>query len=272
MHQFGKHKAAISKFHDITDHPENYLTIHYSCESFLSTHGGYHSPRITSIAIYDLNSKQTHAYSLHLAAEELNISLDDISNTEYNKLEANMLSRYMEFLSQNKNKTFIHWNMRDTTYGFLAIEHRYSVLCHLINQPNKLVEIPDTDKLNLSDLLSDAYGESYAKDPKMFNLVEQNAIKPKFFLTGKEEADAFEKHDFVLLHASTSSKVRIFAYIIDMAAEDTLKTKSTWKKKYGMSPQAIWEYAHSKWYTAILMGFFTLFIGGIIGCIIGKYI
>lgn len=268
MNRHIKHKTAMSLVRDISSHPEKYVSIHYSCESFLATSGGCHSPRITSIAIYDLSSKQTHAFSLHLVAEELDIDLSAIDLDTYNILEGAMLSKYMKFLSENKNKFFIHWNMRDTTYGFLALEHRYTILSKTLFSPSELIEIPDTNKINLPDLLLDIYGPSYIGHPQMVNLIEMNNLRPKCFLSGKEEGEAFKNHEFVPLHASTCSKVRVFSYIIERIANNSLKTQAKWKDIHGVSPQSIWEFINTKWYTSLGMSFITL----ILGALMGKYL
>lgn len=59
--QYEKHKSARKIFSDIDKNPSKYLIIHYSCESFYDIKDG-HTPRITSIAVYDYTSVSCHIH------------------------------------------------------------------------------------------------------------------------------------------------------------------------------------------------------------------
>lgn len=142
MAQYDRHKKAVKIFRDITSNPENYLIIHYSCESFVDKEDG-RTPRITTIAVRYFESSQTKTFSIHEVAEQKNVAIDKIEEN-YDSLELEMLSQYFEFVQKHERYKWIHWNMRDSNYGFYAIENRYRVLG---GQP---IIIPDDKKIDLA--------------------------------------------------------------------------------------------------------------------------
>lgn len=254
--QIKKYKETCRIFSDIEKNPSRYLIIHYSCESFFNLPNGT-SPRITSIAIRYLENGQTDSFSIHKTAERKGIPLIEIKQ-HYDELELDMLEEYMDYIARHQNYFFIHWNMRDINYGFKAIEHRYMVLQNKIGKTSLLYRISDTCKIDLSMLLVKKYGGTYIEDPKIMKLIEKNQLTPRDFLDGKQEAEAFEKQEFIKLHLSTLSKTRVFDTFLSLAIEDTLKTNSSWLQTHGYSPQALWTLANEKWYMAVVLSIITL--------------
>ncbi len=108
------------------NHPEYTIVIHYSCESFYDRADGS-SPRITSIAVYNIGSGQTNSFSIHQKAEIKKYSRNDIEK-HYEELEKLMLDDFYDFVKLHEKYNWLHWNMRDINYGFQAIAHRYKVL------------------------------------------------------------------------------------------------------------------------------------------------
>jgi hypothetical protein len=117
---------------------------------------------------------------------------------------------------------YLHWNMRDINYGFSAIEHRYRVL----GGDPFLVE--DQNKCDLARLLIDIYGVDYIGHPRLEALLAKNNIQALDFLTGAQEAEVFEKRQFVRLHQSTLRKVDVIATIAGRAHDRRLRTNTTW--------------------------------------------
>ena len=128
---------------------------------------------------------------------------------------------------------YLHWNMRDINYGFQAIEHRFRVL----QEEPYIVE--EHNKLDLARLLVDLYGVRYIGHPRMEKLVEKNEITRIGFLTGAEEAQAFEDRDLVSLHRSTLRKVDIISNIANRAYESSLKTNATLWEIHGGSAREV---------------------------------
>lgn len=201
------------------------LIIHYSCQSLDDDNQGY-SPRITSIAIQNVDSEVTKSYSIHLIAEEEKIPRDEI-DAKYDALEKKMLEQFYEFVGQYTNYNWLHWNMDNVSYGFEAIAHRYKIL-----SSNDAPNIPDSKRFNLSFLVLEIYGENCVDHPRMQKLMEINGGVHRDFLSGKDEATAFVNKEYFKLHKSTLCKVDWFRKIFMQILQNKLKTqRSNWPNK-----------------------------------------
>jgi hypothetical protein len=111
--------------------PENFYIIHYSCQNLNDDNQGL-SPRVTSIAINHFATQQTVSFSTHAIAEEIGINREDALR-DIDEVEKRLLEKFYEFIRDRRGKYWIHWNMRNLTYGFEHLEHRYRTLiplCH----------------------------------------------------------------------------------------------------------------------------------------------
>lgn len=224
-------KNARAKLAELFTQAQNVNVIHYSCESFYDRTDGT-SPRITSIAVRNLQNAQTVSFSIHQVAERNKVAVSDIEG-KFDHLEKLMLQEFYEFVQRRDTYEWLHWNMRNINYGFQAIAHRYSVLG---GQP---VLIPDVKQHDLSRMLFAIYGPGYAGHPRLTSVLEMNHMTKKDFLSGEEEAKAFEAKEYVKLHQSTLRKVDLLAGIAEQTYAGTLKTQSTWRDVYG-SDLAAW--------------------------------
>lgn len=258
--QYTRHKNARRIFSEIDAAPNNYLIIHYSCESFYDIKDG-HTPRITSIAVYHYASGQTDSFSIHKMAEKTHVELVEIEQ-HYDELERLMLDEFFAYAKEHQNYCWIHWNMRDINYGFKAIEHRYSVLGGIP------YAIEDAKKIDLARLLIDCYGVGYVGHPRMEKLLEINSIKAKDYLPGQQEADAFANGDYIKLHMSTLRKVDVFSNILTRTINNTLIVNSTWKDIYGISIQGFFNYCKETWWIQIIWTVVSMFLGAVIGKLI----
>jgi hypothetical protein len=206
--------------------------IHYSCESFDDRADGK-SPRITSIAIRRLDSGQTQSFSIHAIAERRHVDLADIE-AHYDALEKIMLDEFFEHVRSSGEVEYLHWNMRDSNYGFAAIEHRYKVLG---GSPEHISEHRRHD---LSIILQDIYGSEYIPHRRLENLTKENGITMLRFLSGATEADKFLQKDYVALHQSTLRKVDVLSVIVERARRRTLKTRASWWVQNGGTVRAFW--------------------------------
>ncbi|EOV9019604.1 hypothetical protein ACN6VB_000540 [Cronobacter turicensis] len=215
----------------------NYI-IHYSCESFYDNASGQ-SRRVTSIAVRNLDSAQTQSWSLHSSAELL--GLQDRIPENLDKIEKYLLTEFFSFLRNHSDSTFIHWNMRDKAFGFPALEHRFKVL------GGEPFILQDDKKLDLARVLINLYGPGYAphecpvtgKRGRVMSLMQMNHITSRDAMQGKEEADAFEKGEYLKLDRSTLAKVDIFHNFFDRLHANKLKTNATFAEKYGFKLAAI---------------------------------
>jgi hypothetical protein len=111
--------------------------------------------------------------------------------------------------------------MRNLTYGFEHLEHRFRVL-----GGNSAPVIPVERRLNLNDLLANRYGGNYAAHPKLKSLMELNGGIHRHFLTGEEEVQAFRNGEFIRMHNSTLSKVGFLSSVVRKLVKGRLRTAS----------------------------------------------
>jgi len=245
MHQFRKHRQAISILQKLWEHPENALVIHYSCESFADRPQG-RSPRVTSIAVRNLATAHTVSFSIHQMAESRRISSDKIAE-RYDELERAMLKEFYDFVSKHSTQMWVHWNMRDINFGFPALAHRYKVL------GATPTEIPHERLFDVSRVLVMKYGVGYMKHPRLENLIKHNDITMLNFLSGAQEAEAFDKREYYKLHQSTLRKVDNIANIVERAVADRLKTLSGWSDRTGISLKEVAVAVQNHWLIALLV-------------------
>lgn len=253
-----RRKRTANEIDRIMERPADALIVHYSCESFYDREEG-RSPRVTSVAIRNYDSGQTESYSIHKIAEQRGLGITQIPDV-YDDLEKEMLNEYFTFMKQNQGLLWVHWNMRDINYGFAALEHRFRVL------GGEPFVLPEGKKFDLARALIDLYGVAYTGHPRLATLIKKNEIAHRDFLTGQEEADAFDNQEYIKLHQSTLRKVDILANIFGRAADDTLKTNSKWLQRYGLHPKVILELMKEHWIygslsVIVLFGGFLRLIG-----------
>lgn len=221
---------------DIIRDKNNALVIHYSCESFITTHG--RTPRVTSICLRYLGTAQTKSFSIHLQAQFEKKDFDNLSVADYDNLEKKMLDEFYQFAKKHKEFKWIHWNMRDSNYGFEAIANRYRILA------GQAYEIDEDRKYDIPKVLAKIYTCGYEKnkpDGRLLNLANRNNITTLDALKGLDESIAFDKKEYLKLHKSTLRKVDIIDSIIDRAYKSELKVSAEMKDIYGLTIPGIIE-------------------------------
>jgi hypothetical protein len=204
---------------ELRKRPENCYIIHYSCQSLYDDNEAL-SPRVTSIAVSHFSTEQTVSFSTHSIAEELGIAREDVIE-KFDDIERKLLSDFYAFVRDRRDRHWLHWNMRNLTYGFEHLEHRYRVLgC------TDASVIPVERRINLSDLMTDRYGSDYAPHPKQKSLMELNGGVHRHFLTGEEEVQAFQNHEFIRMHNSTLAKVGFMLSVLKKIMSGKLRTAS----------------------------------------------
>lgn len=207
-------------FKEIRKSPENFYIVHYSCQSLNDDNEGL-SPRITSIGVTHFSTEQTVSFSTHAVAEEMGIARADVL-ANFNQVEHKLLKDFYNFVRDRRDKFWVHWNMRNLTYGFEHLEHRYRIL-----GANDASVIPVERRINLNDMLSMKYGADYAPHPKMKSLMELNGGIHRQFLTGDEELKAFQNSEFMRMHNSTLCKLGFFHSVIRKSLAGKLRTASS---------------------------------------------
>ncbi len=204
--------------------------IHYSCESFVTNHGK--TPRVTSICVMNLKSGQTKSFSIHLQAQIMGLDFNNLGDEQYDELEKNMLDDFSLYVTQNPTHGWVHWKMRDSNYGFEAINNRIKIL------KGTTFQIPDDFKYDFPKILELLYTYDYEltkPNGRLLNLAKRNNISTFNAMTGKEEADAFDNKEYLKLHMSTLKKVDIIKSIIQRIENNQLKVNTKKRHIYGVS-------------------------------------
>jgi len=247
----------------ILENKSKAFIIHYSCESFITSHGN--TPRVTSICIKNISTGQVKSFSIHLQAQFDNKDFKNITDQDYDSIEKNMLNAFSKYVSKHKSHKWIHWNMRDSNYGFEAINNRIKIL------GGKQFEIEDDLKIDFPQVLGKIFTFGYEMNkPKgrLLNLAYRNKISQINALTGKEEAEAFDNKEYLKLHMSTLRKVDIINTIIGNLEDGTLKVKPSVKQIYGLTIQGIIEIIKSSPWLLLLVSI----MGYTIGTVLEPYI
>ena len=232
-------------------------SVHYSCESFYPDDERT-SRRITAIGVYDFTNNHSRGFSIANTAEELRMEKSDIEDN-FEMIEARILKDFYEMIRATETVIWVHWNMRDTYYGFSALEHRARVL------GIDPVVIDDSQKVDLAKVIWDLEGPGYIDHPRLENLLRKNDILPRGFLSGEQEAAAFEAQAYIRLHGSTLSKVRAIWEVAELAASGNLRTDASWLVRHGRRPSDIGAAIGENWlYPIISLAIGALGIAGFI--------
>lgn len=224
---YKRRKSGLKKVRSLLENPEHVWFIHYSCESFYNKEEPF-SSRISAIAVRRLSDGLTHVYSISHEASFSKIKSPQINDKQYESLEKSLLKRFYQFIKQETYesshvRTFIHWGMRSDEYGFSALEYRYRLLVG-----GKIYRVKDENKVDLSRLIEDIYGNDYIEKPCLNNLIEKNEFSKKDYLPGDQEALSFSSKEFSALHKSVYRKVSIFETILNAIDRGELKTNARW--------------------------------------------
>lgn len=253
-----KRKKALQQLENLDEQASRVLFIHYSSESFFDLEGGK-TARITSIAVKFLETGQTESFSIHKTAEREK-KLQSISD-DYDELEKLMLDEFFNFVMRHPQHKWVHWNMRDTGFGFQAINHRYAVLGGIP------IEISADNKYDLADKLKVLYGSNYIPHPRFKEITKLNGISDLNFLDGEAEVEAFKRKEYVKLHHSTLRKVNIIQSLFEKILDKDLRTNATWKEIYGFTPQGI----YGAWRESWIFNLVIFLLGALLSATIGSF-
>ncbi|MEI6949621.1 hypothetical protein V9K67_20710 [Paraflavisolibacter sp. H34] len=241
------------------------VVIHYSCESFVTSHG--RTPRVTSICMRYLGTAQTKSFSIHLQAQFGKKDFNNLSDSDYDEIERKMLDEFYQFARQHRDFKWVHWNMRDSNYGFEAISNRYRIL------GGEAFEIDEDRRYDLPRILSKIYTHNYEKnrpDGRLLNLANRNNITTVDALRGEEESLAFDNKEYLKLHKSTLRKVDIIDSFIVRADNGELKVNVKKKHIYGFTIPGIFEIVKNNWILLLIWSLIVYILGAASEPIIQK--
>lgn len=211
-------KRAREALEKIKRHHSRCLIIHYACQSLYDDRDGL-SPSISNIVVKNFDNDQTVSFAAHLVAERLHIPKGEIIK-RFDDIERGLLEEFFAFVQTHSGDLWIHWNMVNIHYGFETLAHRYYVLTNR-NAPSIDVD----NRINLAGVLQGIYGDDYVGTPHMQKLMEVNGGQRRDFVLGVDEVELFKQGEYARLHASTTSKVRFFSDVIELAIDRKLRTQ-----------------------------------------------
>ena len=121
----------------------NVWVIHCPCER-LYDRTDVRSLRITSIAIRKLDAGQTVSFYIHQVAEPDGLDLAGI-RVWYEVLERKMLDACVTHIRNHRGIKYLHWNMRDNTCGFAAIERGIALWVMILSRYHMTTSLTSRD-------------------------------------------------------------------------------------------------------------------------------
>ncbi|HLG28494.1 MAG TPA: hypothetical protein VI423_12000 [Paenisporosarcina sp.] len=212
----------------ITD-PSKVLVIHYSqLKTAADDHGGI-SPLILAIVVKTLDGSSEHHFCIHLEADKANLLSDEVSSS-YRDLELRVLKAYNDFVRRHNDCIWVHWEMKNVSFGFDAIRHRFDkIFGGLSGQNDRYEEIPTNKKVNLCSLMEDMYGENFADGPdklaSLFRTNNHNVLNYNY-LTIDAEGSEFEKQNFTTVMNSLDCKVNFIRKAIKRLSAKNLSVQN----------------------------------------------
>jgi len=249
-------KDGLDQLNVILKDKNKSLIIHYSCESFVTSHG--RTPIVTSICIRYLGTAQTKSFSIHLHAQFESKDFNNLNDADYDELEKKMLDEFYDFAKKHKDFKWVHWNMRDSNYGFDAIANRYRIL------GGEAFEIDEDRKYDFPRILGKIYTYGYEKnkpDGRLLNLAVRNNISTIDALKGIDESTAFDNKEYLKLHKSTLRKVDLIDSLIDRTYKDELKVCVKKKHIYGLTVPGVIEIVKNNWVLVVIWTLFFYVVG-----------
>lgn len=180
----------------------NSWIIHYACSGLYE---GYSpAPNISCIIVSNITCDYKRKFFINDYLKE-----NSILNSE--KL---LLQKFADFINENTDKYFLHWNMSGKSYGFKAIMARCTDL------GIEIKDVPDENKIDLSKIVENIANKKLSlKQVLMFNNILYDD-----FLNGKEELDEYNKGNYGAVLESVLDKVIGIYMLLDIIKEGSLKT------------------------------------------------
>jgi hypothetical protein len=256
------------KVSELTHFRNKTIIIHYSCESFFNTHG--RTPRVTSIAVKNRDNGTTKTFSIHLSAQVKKKDLTNLSDPDFDYLEKQMLKDFYDYVKKHSTYRWVHWNMRNSSFGFEAIANRFKILGGVPK------EIEDQFKYDLPEVMGLIYTYEFEKHDapttgQLLNLSLRNKISTRDALTGALEASAFAERNFLKLHMSSMRKVEMIDRILTLEEKGALLVNVSIIKACGLSPSGIIEIVRNNWFLFAIWSVSMAVLGSAVEPVIQRF-
>lgn len=229
MGMFNSSKKAKSDIKSVVKSNDEILIVHYSYANVPNLSGDIF-PIITTIVVRSLDDKIYECYGLHIEADLIGISKSEMKDI-YSDLELSMLEKFMAFVRLHNSSYWLNWDMKNITFGFQAIKHRYSKLTGGNNIG--FIDIPAYRKKDLDVLLSELYGDNYSVEPdKLLDILKCNNFDTHSYMTSNTESIEFNNLNFNSVLDSVKTKVEAISFLFEKIASNKIKVphKNTYSK------------------------------------------
>jgi REase_DpnII-MboI len=201
----------VRELHMAMERGEDILIVHYGCENLYDAKD--HPAAVACIGVVDIRDDTSYSFSV----------ADAPPSVEGEAREVDMLDRFYRYLQEHSDAHLIHWNMNSSTYGFAALSLRYRYL----TGKRPAYEPPVSRLKDLDYLISQQFGDEYAKHPKLSQMAALNRCNMRFFLAGAEEASRFANGDIGAVKNSITTKTRVISALLNRFVEGTLQTQTS---------------------------------------------
>lgn len=199
--------AALRPLRRALEGGEGVIAVHYACESFLTAKD--HPPGIASAAVYDLKTGEVIGFS----RADCSPSKDPV------ECELDLLRRLFSELVTHQESHVLHWNMDRPEFGFDALIKRWRFLTE-----DAPPFTPPRMRYDVDGIFVAVFGEDYAPHGKLESMAKLNDLDMRSFRSGREEAKAFDTHDWALLGRSSASKAGIIGRLLTRLLDGSAKT------------------------------------------------
>lgn len=180
-----------------------------------------------------MHIRSTASFSLHIEAERKGFDTSNLSRVELNAAERSLLQKFYSFAKKHEYHVWVHWCMRNSTYGFEALESRFAIL-----SGKSAPKLRAQKKLDLSSLLADLYGPTYESSEfgsKLIAALKRNRLHSGGIMSGNEEACAYVEKNYQAIMRSNQNKAEAIGLIIEAAGDNKLKTAASVSEIYGLN-------------------------------------
>lgn len=197
LHQVGMLRRALES-------QEAIWTVHYACASF--KHADRGPLAVSSVCFRQILTRAEVTFS----------QTDRRENGEHYVLDS-----FFDFIQDQKDAHFVHWNMNRSDYGFKALANRYLFLLDKAAP----AEVFAGRQHDLDDLIGLTHGRDFAEHPKLHNLGQLNGFSFRAWLAGNEEAKLFDEGKHGDIKRSCEEKARLLAFLAERFLHGQLITR-----------------------------------------------
>ncbi len=211
-----RRKAAQDEIAHALQSRRHAYVLHYVGESFETP-----AYRVAAIAARNLGTGATESFDIESILRGAAIDPSRASVAELDQAERRMLEAFFKFVREHKNYYWLHWNMRNSTFGFQGLENRVRAL------GGRATIIPESQRVDLGARMVDLFGDNYAAPiNRLRSLATINQLPLPHLLDGPQQAEAMQRRDYASATRSLLNRVDVMYAVATKAHEGSLKTKA----------------------------------------------